>query len=128
MVIRWRGVVIAGWIAVVVVGMIAAGRLPGLLSTSLAVPGTGSQQADAILTQHFGDNIEGSFTVVLRTAGASARTVSVLDRRLEAAARAVPTGRATALRPVGGILYGQISTSLDLQQAASETGTLRQRA
>jgi RND superfamily putative drug exporter len=124
-VIRWRGVVIAGWIAVVVVGMIAAGRLPGLLSTSLAVPGTGSQQADAILTQHFGDNIEGSFTVVLRTAGASARTVSVLDRRLEAAARAVPTGRATALRPVGGILYGQISTSLDLQQAASETGTLR---
>src|ERR1035438_5203219 len=66
-VIRWRIVVIALWVAAVVVGVLAAGRLPRLLSASLAVPGTGSEQADAILTQHFGENIEGSFTGVWET-------------------------------------------------------------
>ena len=61
-VIRWRLVVIACWFAVLLLGALSAGRLPGLLSTSLAVPGTSSEHADAVLTQHFGENIEGSFT------------------------------------------------------------------
>ncbi|MGO9581740.1 MAG: MMPL family transporter [Acidimicrobiales bacterium] len=124
-VIRWRVVVIACWIAMLVVGALSAGALPGLLSTSLAVPGTGSEQADAILTQHFGENIEGTFTVVFRVGQPSARTLRALDRRFAAAARVVPTARAMALRPVGGILYGDISTSLDLQRAASQTSALR---
>ena len=124
-VIRWRIVVIALWVAVVVVGVLAAGRLPRLLSTSLAVPGTGSEQADAILTQHFGENIEGSFTVVFHVANPSAPTLRAMDQRFAAAARAVPTGRVMALRPVEGILYGDVGTSLDLQQAASYTGSLR---
>ena len=104
-VIRWRIVVIALWVAVVVVGVLAAGRLPRLLSTSLAVPGTGSEQADAILTQHFGENIEGTFTVVFHVANPSAPTLRAMDQRFAAAARAVPTGRVMALRPVEGILY-----------------------
>ena len=124
-VIRWRIVVIALWVAVVVVGVLAAGRLPRLLSTSLAVPGTGSEQADAILTQHFGENIEGTFTVVFHVANPSAPTLRAMDQRFAAAARAVPTGRVMALRPVEGILYGDLGTSLDLQQAASYTGSLR---
>jgi RND superfamily putative drug exporter len=124
-VIRWRIVVIALWVAVVVVGVLAAGRLPRLLSTSLAVPGTGSEQADAILTQHFGENIEGTFTVVFHVANPSAPTLRAMDQRFAAAARAVPTGRVMALRPVEGILYGDVGTSLDLQQAASYTGSLR---
>jgi RND superfamily putative drug exporter len=124
-VIRWRIVVIALWVAVVVVGVLAAGRLPRLLSTSLAVPGTGSEQADAILTQHFGENIEGSFTVVFHVANPSAPTLRAMDQRFAAAARAVPTGRVMALRPVEGILYGDVGTSLALQQAASYTGSLR---
>jgi RND superfamily putative drug exporter len=124
-VIRWRIVVIALWVAVVVVGVLAAGRLPRLLSTSLAVPGTGSEQADAILTQHFGENIEGTFTVVFHVANPSAPTLRAMDQRFAAAARAVPTGRVMALRPVEGILYGDVGTSLALQQAASYTGSLR---
>ena len=62
-VVRRRSVVITCWIIVAVLGVLCAGRISGLLTTSLAVPGTSSEQADTILTQHFGDNIEGSFTV-----------------------------------------------------------------
>ncbi|MGD0287278.1 MAG: MMPL family transporter [Acidimicrobiales bacterium] len=124
-VIRWRFVVIVLWVALVVVGAFLAGRLPGLLSTSLAVPGTGSEQADAILTQHFGENIEGTFTVVFHVANPSVPTLHAMDKRFATAARALPTGHVMALRPVEGILYGNVGTSLDLQQAASYTGALR---
>ncbi len=124
-VIRWRFVVIVLWLGLVVVGAVLAGRLPGLLSTSLAVPGTGSEQADAILTQHFGENIEGTFTVVFHVANPSAPALHAMDQRFAAAARAVPTGHVMALRAVEGILYGDVGTSLDLQQAASYTGALR---
>ena len=124
-VIRWRIVVIALWVGVVIVGVIAAGRLPGLLSTSLAVPGARSEQADAILTQHFGENIEGTFTVVFRATGTSSVTLRAMDGRFAAAARSVPTGRVMALQAVEGIVYGNVGTSLDLQHAASYTGVLR---
>ena len=124
-VIRWRTLVIAVWVAVVIVGVVAAGRLPRLLSTSIAVPDTSSQQADAILTQHFGENIEGTFTVVFRVAKVSGSTLRTMDGQFAAAARSVPTARTMALRPVEGILYANVGTSLDLQQAASHTGALR---
>jgi RND superfamily putative drug exporter len=124
-VIRRRVVVIACWAVLVIIGVSCAGRLSGLLSTSLAVPGTSSEKADSILTQHFGDNIEGTFTVVLRVANPSAGALKSLDRRFVAVARVLPSGRAMPLRPVAGIVYGQIATSLDLQQAALQTARLR---
>ena len=116
---------IACWAVLVIIGVSCAGRLSGLLSTSLAVPGTSSEKADSILTQHFGDNIEGTFTVVLRVANPSAGALKSLDRRFVAVARVLPSGRAMPLRPVAGIVYGQIATSLDLQQAALQTARLR---
>ncbi len=122
---RRRVVVLLCWAAVVVVGLFSTARLPGLLSTSLAVPGTGSQEANTILTQRFGENIEGTFTVVFAERDASASVVHVLDQRLAVAARAVPTGQASALQRGSGILYGNIGSRLDLQQAAAYTGPLR---
>jgi RND superfamily putative drug exporter len=124
-VVRRRLAVLLCWSAVVLVGLFSTARLPGLLSTSLAVPGTGSQQANTILTQRFGENIEGTFTVVFRQGNASSATVRALDQRFAAAARAVPTGGASALQRGSGILYGNIGSRLDLQQAAAYTGPLR---
>jgi RND superfamily putative drug exporter len=125
-VVRWRVLVIGLWLAVIVTGAAAAYRLPPLLSTSLAVPGTSSQQAAAILEQHFGQNPDGTFTVVFRVARPQAATMHLLDERLVRAAGAVPTGRATPLRAVAGIVFGAISTSIDLQRAATYTPAVRQ--
>ena len=124
-VIGRRALIIALWAFVVVVGVFSTARLPGLLSTSLAVPGTGSERANQILTQHFGENIEGTFTVVFRSANASADTTRNLDRRFAVAARVVPGGRASPLQPGVGILYGNVGSSLDLQAASSYTAALR---
>jgi RND superfamily putative drug exporter len=124
-VIRWRVVVISLWVVAVVLGVVAAGRLPELLSTSLAVPGTASQQADVILAQHFQESIEGAFTVVFRVSNPSAAELRALDAKFAAAARTLPTATAMPLRPVSGIVYGNINTSLDLQQAAVATADLR---
>jgi len=63
--------------------------------------------------------------VVFHVANPSAPTLHAMDKRFATAARAVPTGHVMALRPVEGILYGNVGTSLDLQQAASYTGALR---
>ena len=125
-VIRWRVVVVFCWMVMIAVGLTCAPRLPALLSTSLAVPGTSSERADAILADHFGENPEGNFTVVLPVSADAALSSRVLNERLVVAARAVPTARVSPLRKGNGIFYGQITTSLDLQRAASFTEPLRQ--
>lgn len=124
-VVHWRFIVIGLWIAIVVIGVISATRLPGLLSTSLAVPGTPSERADTILARHFAENTEGSFTVVYPVAHASHRTIQILDQHLALAARVVRTGHATKLTSAPGILYANVNTSLDLQTAATYTDALR---
>jgi RND superfamily putative drug exporter len=126
-VIRWRLAAIGCWIALAVLGGLCSAGLPSLLSTSLTVPSTSSAQANAILTGHFGENIEGTFTVVLASPGTnpSPGALDQLNERLRAAARVVPGSRVTSLRPAAGILYGNVATSLDLQQAARFTGPLR---
>ncbi len=78
------------------------------------------------MARHFGENTEGSFTVVYRVPHhLSVRTIDVLDLRLALAARSVRTGRSTKLMSAPGILYANINTSLDLQEAATYTGALR---
>jgi RND superfamily putative drug exporter len=124
-VIRWRALVLALWLAVLMSGTVAGHRLAPLLSTSLAVPGTSSQQANTILAGHFGQNPDGTFTVVFEVIRPSAKTMVLLAQRLAAAARTVPTGHASALRAAGGIVFGDISTSVDLQRAAALTPDVR---
>ena len=84
------------WAAVAVVGVLAATRLPSLLVNSFAVPGTDSDRA-ASCSRHFGERPDGTFTVVFRVRHPrDARAARRLQRRLAAAARAVPTARGAA--------------------------------
>ncbi|HMK97267.1 MAG TPA: MMPL family transporter, partial [Acidimicrobiales bacterium] len=124
-VVRRRMLVLACWAIVVATGLVSAARLPGLLSTSLAVPGTGSQEANTILTEHFGQNIEGSFTVVFPTTGHSTPPVSGIARAFQSAARVVPGSRTFPLQVGEGVVYGYIASPLDLRQAAPYTAALR---
>jgi uncharacterized membrane protein YdfJ with MMPL/SSD domain len=129
-VIRLRFVVLVCWLAVVVVGILSATRLPPLLSTSLAVPGTSSQLADTILARHFGENPDGTFTVLFRTGKSSTGVVLALTQRVARAVRVLDkrygrTAHATPLHAVAGIVYGQVVTGLDIQDAERYTDGLR---
>lgn len=125
MVVRFRFLVVGCWVVVVILGGVCAARLPPLLSLSLAVPGTSSARADAILAAHFGDNPDGTFVVVFRTVNHSRPELRDLERRLDRAARLVPGGRAGILTTAPGVVYGDLSSPLGLAAAARHTAQIR---
>ncbi len=124
-VVRYRAVVIAAWMVVALLGSLGAVRLPALLTTSLSVPGTGSTQANAILARHFGEDVEGSFTVVVPFKHASASQLAAMERRIVVAASAIPSGTVIEQRAFVGVLYADVGTSLNLLKASDQTAHLR---
>ena len=122
---RRRNIVIGAWLIVIVLGLLASTGVSSLLSTSLSVPGTDSARADAILQKHFGENVEGTFTVVLPFGNASQRQIAGFEARIARAAASVPTGKVTQQKALFGVLYANVATSLDLGHAAPYTPTLR---
>ncbi len=124
-VIRHRVGVVGAWTVVVVLGALAATQLSGLLTTSLSVPGSESAQANQILSRHFGENIEGTFTVVLDSKTASQSQLHSIETRIALAASDLPSATITQQRALGGVLYANVTTSLKLIDAARETDRLR---
>ncbi len=124
-VVHYRAVVIAAWALVVLLGLFSGSHLTGLLSTSLAVPGTDSARADLILQRHFGENVEGTFTIVLPFMKGSPTQVKRWEAQISAAVQSVPTAHVIAEKAVAGVLYANIGTSLDLIHASAQTGALR---
>ena len=125
LVIKRRVVVISVWAAIIIIGGLSATRLSGLLTTSLTVPGTSSTQANAMLIRDFHENIEGTFTVVMPFQNVTTNEISALEAKIKVAATKVPTGTVSDERAIGGLLYANINTSMNLDQAATVTGTLR---
>ncbi len=120
--LRLRVPVLLAWLAVLVVGAFAAVALPQHLSNVFTVPGTESDKARQLLQQHFGERPDGVFTVVFvaRRSGLAAA-----QHRLNRAAALVPGARASTLRANGGLLYGEIDSTLDLQHSKGYTGPVR---
>ncbi|MGC9221692.1 MAG: MMPL family transporter [Solirubrobacteraceae bacterium] len=123
--IRHRRLVISVWATLAIAGAVGALSLPSLLVNSLSVPGTPSAKAETILTKGFGESTEGTFVVAFLQHDQSKRAVAVLQKRLAAAARRLPHAVATKLQLGAGVVYGDVSTPLDLQQAERWTPVLR---
>jgi RND superfamily putative drug exporter len=113
------------WLAVICFGAFASTGLNSKLSTSLAVPGSDSTAAEEIQIKHFGENSEGTFTVVYNFAQASKAEILDMQRRVEIAAASIPSGKVIQSKALGGILYAGIGTSLNLKEASSHTHDLR---
>lgn len=123
-VIRFRVVVIASWIAIAIFGVFAALGVNAKLSTSLAVPGSDSTKAEQITVTHFGENSEGTFTVVYQFKHATTNEIEQLKGKIARAAGAIPTGKVIQSKVLDGILYSGIGTSLNLKEAAQLTEAL----
>src|SRR5690349_19965701 len=128
-VIRYRWVVVAAWLLVLLAGGFASARLAALLSNTFTMPGTDSEAARTILKEHYGDRSDGAFTVVFQVPDSRDPKLRLrLQRQLAQAARAVPTGRARPLVPGGDrILYGDIVSTLDLATAKGYTDDVLKR-
>ena len=127
--IRYRWVVVAAWLVVLLAGGFAATKVTPLLSNEFTMPGTDSEQARTILKEHYGDRSDGSFTVVMRVPDSHDPVLRArLQRRLAAAAAAVPTGQARLLVPGGDhVLYGDIVSTLGMAKAKNYTDTVLRR-
>ena len=124
-VVRFRGVVILLWVGVLAFGVFASAGVNSKLSTSLAVPGSDSTKAEEITVNHFGENSEGTFTVVYYFKHASAEEIATLKEKVARAARAIPSGKVIQSKVLGGILYTGVGTSLNLKEASHLTEQLR---
>jgi putative drug exporter of the RND superfamily len=123
---RLRWPIVAVWLAVVVVGFWASGRLSSLQSNVFTVPGTDSEQVRSVLQHRFGDRSDGAFTVVFRVRDSADRQVRArLQRVVGRAAGSIPTGRETPLLPAGQhVLYGNVISTLDLADAKTRSDDL----
>lgn len=124
-VVRNRLAVISLWLVLAFLGLIAGSNLSGHLTTSLAVPASESSEADQILTEHFHENIEGTFTVILKFKTASAQQIQGFENEIATAASVVPTAKVTQQKALGGMLFVNIGTSFTLLDAASYTDSFR---
>jgi RND superfamily putative drug exporter len=127
-VLRFRWPILGLWLAVLLAGGYASSKVSPLLSNTFTVPGTDSEHARHILQEHFGDRSDGEFLVVYKLRDASTGVRPKLERSLQQAARAVPTGQATALRDTSnGVMYGSILSTLNLADAKNYTDDIRSR-
>jgi RND superfamily putative drug exporter len=126
LVLRFRWAVAGAWLVFLGVGLYVSLLLPGHLASSFAVPGTESDRAAAALARGFGERPEGTFTVVFRVQHSSNKQLQAqLRRRLERGARVLPDGRLGVFRAGGGVVYGELETTLGLQAAKGYTERLR---
>jgi RND superfamily putative drug exporter len=124
-VLRHRALTLGLWILVVALGALASVDLPHRLTTSLAVPGSPSAAANVILQQDFGENVEGTFTVVVPVRHDTKTQVAAVAARVEHASDSLPGARVTQSQHLLGLLYVNVSTPYSLARAADLTGRLR---
>jgi uncharacterized membrane protein YdfJ with MMPL/SSD domain len=124
--LRHRWAILGVWLAVLALGVSASVALPRHLASSFAVPHTNSDHAAAALARGFGERPEGTFTVVFPVRRSSDHQLQhELRALLERGARALPGGRPGPLRAGGGVIYGELQTTLGLQEAKGYTQPLR---
>src|SRR5687768_15229153 len=124
-VIAHRRRILALWLALFALGGFAAANLGGLLTNRFSVPGAESERGLELLQERMGDRSDGAFTLVAEgvESGAERSAVEAAARR---AAGAVPGAKAGPLLDAGrGVVYAQISTPLENQDASKLTPEVR---
>ncbi len=120
---RWR--IVAVWIVLFVLGGFAAANLGGLLSNRFSVPGAESERGLDLLKDRMGDRSDGAFTLVAGGVD-SPQERAAFQAAAARAARTVRGGKAGPPLEAGrGVVYAQISTPLENQDASKKTEDLR---
>jgi uncharacterized membrane protein YdfJ with MMPL/SSD domain len=126
-VLRHRLLVLAGWLAVLVVSLPAVAGLADLLTNRFTLPGTDTHRAEVILEDHFGQTSTGSFSIVVRGARGSAPALLPRVRRAaERAAAELPTGKVAGVQPVSDeVVTATLVSNLEPADAKGHTDDLR---
>ena len=124
-VVAHRGRVLAVWAVLFVLGGLGAANLGGLLSNRFSVPGSESERGLELLEDRMGVRSDGAFTLVAEGVDSEAERAAV-DAAAARAAAEVEAGKANPPQDAGeGVVYLQISTPLENQDASQATPEMR---
>ncbi len=128
--IRFRWLVLATWILVLAASMVASSGLNDLLTNRFVLPGAESEKAGAILKEHYGQQPEGSFSVVVKGGPGSAQSLVAPTRAAATrAAGALKTGKVGDVRAVAGdVVTARIVSQLQPADAKGYTSAMREAA
>jgi uncharacterized membrane protein YdfJ with MMPL/SSD domain len=128
--IRFRWFVLATWLVVVVASGMASAGLNDLLTNRFVLPGSESEKAGDILKDSFGQQPEGSFSIVVKGEPGSASSLVEPTRAAAGrAAAALETGKLEEVRPVAGdVVTARIVSQLQPADAKGYTGAMREAA
>ena len=124
-ILRNRKSVLALWLCIFILGIFSSTRLDSHLTTSLNIPQSASSQTDVLLSKHFNENIEGTFTVIYPFKNATDSQISYFEVQILKASKIIPTSSIAEEKALGGILLVNINTALSLTKAAALTATFR---
>jgi uncharacterized membrane protein YdfJ with MMPL/SSD domain len=124
-VIQHRRPIIAVWLVLFVLGGAAAANLGDLLSNRFSVPGSDAERGLTLLKDHLNERSDGAFTLVAEGEGGPPDRAAVAAAA-QRAARAIKGGRVGATQQASPtVVYVQISTPLENDDASKETPKLR---
>jgi trehalose monomycolate/heme transporter len=124
-VIAHRRRIVAAWLVLFALGAYGAANLGGLLSNRFSVPGSESERGLDLVKDRMGDRSDGSFTLVATGVGTGADRAA-LRTAARRGASAVDGGKAGPLLPAArDVVYLQITTPLENQDAAKATPAIR---
>jgi RND superfamily putative drug exporter len=122
-VIRHRRPIIAAWLVLLVLGGAAASHLGDLLTNRFSVPGSDAERGLDLLKDRMHERSDGAFTLVAKGNVSPAAVAAAAQR----GARVLPNGSAGApLRASRDVVYVQIATSLENQDAQKKTPDVRE--
>lgn len=114
------------WLIALALSLVAASRLPQLLTNHFELPGTDSDLAEKILEAQFGQRTVGAFTLVVQTDGDARASLPAVHGAAVRAAAALPTGRLAGVAALSDHLAAaRIVSSLTSAEAKAHTAAMR---
>lgn len=124
--LRNRLLVVTVWVALALFGFYANANINSLLTTSISVPGSESAKADAIIECAFGEITEGAFSIfVTYDKNATKSEVALLQQKIKVVSAQFSNSHLVQNRAINGVLYANLQTPYDLQDASAITEKLR---
>ena len=124
--LRNRLLVVTVWVALALFGFYANANINSLLTTSISVPGSESARADAIIESAFGETTEGAFSIfVTYDKNATKSEVALLQQKIKVVSAQFSNTHLVQNRAINGVLYANLQTPYDLQDASAITEKLR---
>jgi RND superfamily putative drug exporter len=124
-VIAHRKRILAVWVVLLVLGGFGASNLGGLLSNRFSVPGSESERGLDLLKDRMGDRSDGAFTLVATGVDSPAKVKTVSDAANRAAKTVKGAKAGPPLQAGNNVVYLQISTPLENQDASKATPAMR---